>query len=142
MQDTPVHDILSFPNSLRLVIWKNHDNLIFSPDASKQSEARGGDNSHAFKNLKALAISPNEDAIAYITIKRSWRGLQKELCIKRMMFDAAGEVSFTAPVKVSLEHPFDSGSSLSMICENGEFHCFVAHRNGPVEKIVFPEASI
>ena len=124
------------------MIWKHHDNLIFSPDASKRSEARGEDNSHAFKNLKALAISPNEDAIVYITIKWSLRGLQKELCIKRMKLDDAGEISFAAPVKVSLEYPFDSGCSLSMICENGEFHCFVAHRNGPVEKIVFPEGSI
>jgi hypothetical protein len=119
------------------VIWKCHENLIFTPDASKRTEALDEDKTYPFRNLKAFAVSPNEDAIAYITMKRSWRGLQKELCIREMMFDSAGEVSFTMPVKVNLEYPFDIGSSLSMICENGEVHCFVAHRNGPVEKIVF-----
>jgi hypothetical protein len=123
------------------VIWKCHENLIFSPDARKRTEALDENKPYPFKNLKALAISPNEDAIAYITMKRSWGVLQKELRISKMTFDSAGKVSFTTPVKVSLEYPFDIGSSLSMICENGEAHCFVAHRNGPVEKFIFPEHS-
>ncbi len=104
------------------------------------------DKLYPFKNLKALAISPNEDALAYIKMKRRWKKtlfpeIHKNIYIRRMKFDSDGNVTFVAPVKVSLEYPFDDGSSLSMICENGEVHCFVAHRNGPVEKIVFQERS-
>ena len=58
-----------------------------------------------------------------------------------MKFEATGDVSLGEPVNVTLEYSFPVGSSLSIICENGEVHCFVAHRNGPVEKIVFPERS-
>jgi hypothetical protein len=145
-QGTPINNILSFPEALRLVLWKCHDNLIVSPDPSRRTESPEEDKLHPFKNLKSLAISPKEDALVYIKMKRKlnrwlFPELQKKIYVRRMTFDSDGNVAFMAPRKVGLLYPFDEASSLSMICENGEVRCFVAHGNGLVEKVVFQERS-
>jgi hypothetical protein len=56
-----------------------------------------------------------------------------------MVFDGETNVNFGSIQKVELRYPFEEGSSISIFCEAQEVHCFIAHRQGHVEKVVFEE---
>jgi len=98
---------------------------------------------HQFKGLQALSISPRQDAVVYVKTKMKWSGLRlrprTRLYFRKMAFDGEGNVNFGSVQKVELRYPFVDGSSISIFCEASGVQCFVAHRQGHVEKVVFEE---
>ncbi len=56
-----------------------------------------------------------------------------------MIFDHNRNARFLTRQNVELRYPFLEGSSMSVNWEDGEIHCFVAQRDGTIEKVVFDQ---
>jgi hypothetical protein len=115
---------------------------VVSPDLRK-TVSGGAEDPQQFKGLQALAICPRQDAVVYVRTKTKWSGFRlrprTRLYIRKMMFDGEGNVNFGSVQKVELRYPFVPGSSISIFYEASGVQCFVAHRKGHVEKVVFEE---
>jgi hypothetical protein len=136
-----VRAVLSFPNTVGFLLWKSHDNILIAPhnctDRWRQELSK-------LDSLQALAITPPEDHIVYIRVKRKFLSPRKtKLYISRMEVDADGNAVLRPPKKVLLHHLFQPGSStLSVASDERGIHCFIMHITGDVEKVVFDDHTL
>jgi len=134
-----VHAVISFPQTVGFVLWKSHDNILIAPHNCTEQWRQ---ELSKLDSLQALAITPSEDHILYIRVKRKLLSARKtKLYIRRMEVDRDGNVLLRPPKKVLLHHLFQPGSStLSVASDERGVHCFILHITGDVEKVVFDHA--